>query len=165
MIAFLIVIVVLLAVCFVPLLVRISHAFFFKFYAWKFIHIAIYVILYFVLTILLTIIVQCWNGAKINYQYIKYNSIKIFYIFHIICLLLLWSISATSFRSMCLPALCASFKQWRTSRYLVSARPTWISFWIPGFASFSVKKFVIFLSRFPCMRKCCQAKDQENTTK
>lgn len=72
---------------------------------------------------------------------------KICYIFHIICLLLLWSISATSFRSICLPALCASFKQWRTSRYWVSACPTWISFWIPGFASFSVKK-VCYLFKY-----------------
>lgn len=62
------------------------------------------------------------------------------YIFHIICFLLLWSKSATSFRSMCLPALWASFKQWRISRYWVSACPTWISFWISGFTSFSVKK-------------------------
>lgn len=84
------------------------------------------------------------------------------YIFHIICFLLLWSKSATSFRSMCLPVLWASFKQWRISRYVVSACPTWISCWIPGFTSFLVKKkTVMFLRRFPCMRKCCQAKDQE----
>lgn len=82
----------------------------------------------------------CEKEAEIYYYYIRHNLKKILYIFHIICFLLLWSKSATSFRSMCLPALCASFKQWRISRYWVFVCPTWISFWIPGFTSFLVKK-------------------------
>lgn len=97
----------------------------------------------------------CWQYLNIVERELRWAIIwdiikrKYRIIFRSYVFFLSWTMFVISSRSMCLLALCISFKEWRVSRYWVSVWPTWISFWIPGFTSFSGKKLWCFYRDSP----------------